>query len=385
MADNRVGQELIVRGGAGVFFDTSDQQALNAFHGAGFYSSQVFSGVSLPVTADQLNVSTVITPPFTNTVVFAFPHHLQLPYSLQWNLGIERALGKYQSLTISYVGASGRRLLREQRTDVRAVNPAFGDVSYFPGGRGSNYGALQIKFQRTFFQGIEALASYTWAHSLDDGATSPQFPLRYGSSDLDVRHNLEAGFTWKLPSREGTRLSRIFVGAWNVDGRMIARTAFPVDLAGNFFFDTVTGTPYYSGVDLVPNRQLYYHSSAVGGGRGFNGGPTNNRPLFLPAFVLPEGGQPGNAPRNLVRGFDLIQANLGAERTFHVHDRLSLEVGGEMFNVLNHPNFGYIDPYLTDSVFGQSIRMLNQSFGPTGALYQEGGPRSGQFHVRFTF
>jgi hypothetical protein len=304
---------------------------------------------------------------------------------VQWNLGIETALGKYQSLTVSYLGANGRRLMREQRRDVRFLNPDFGDVSYFPGGVTSNYEALQIKFQRTFFKGVEALASYTYAHSLDYGATSPQFPLRYGNSDLDVRHNLEGGFSWALPGREATLLSKIFVGRWNVDGRLIARTAFPVDLAGNYFFDTVTGTPYYSGVDLVPNRQLYYRSPEVAGGRGFNGGPASNRTLFLPAIVLPQDEQPGNAPRNLLRGFDLAQANLGAKRIFHVHDRLRLEVGGEMFNVLNHPNFGYIDPYLTDSVFGQATRLLNQSFGSTGALYQEGSPRSGQFHVRFVF
>jgi hypothetical protein len=87
----------------------------------------------------------------------------------------------------------------------------------------------------------------------------------------------------------------------------------------------------------------------------------------------------------LVRGFDLVQANLGAKRDFHVYERLHLQVGIEMFNVLNHPNLGYIDPYLTDSVFGVAIRMLNQSFGNTGALYQEGGSRALQFHARVSF
>ena len=86
-----------------------------------------------------------------------------------------------------------------------------------------------------------------------------------------------------------------------------------------------------------------------------------------------------------MRGFDLVQGNLGMNRSLKVYERLHVEIAGETFNVLNHPNFGYIDPYLTDSVFGQSIRMLDQSFGSTGALYQGGGPRSTQFHVRFVF
>ena len=385
IADNRTGRELVVRGGAGVFFDTLDQGALSAFHGAGFYSSRAYPDVPLPITPEHFDVPTVVQPPYLNTLVYAFPRHLQLPYSIQWNLGIEKSLGKYQSLTLSYVGASGHRLLREQRQDVRTVNPEFGDVAYFPGGLTSNYEAFQLKFQRTFWKGIEALGSYTWAHGLDYGSTSPQFPLRYASSDLDVRHNLEGGFSWALPRKDGHVMSKIFVGDWTVDGRAFARTAFPVDLAGNFFFDSVTGEPYYSGVDLIPNRPLYYHEPGLAGGRGFNGGPENNRPPLLPAFVLPSGSTAGDAPRNLVRGFGLLQANLGAHRAFHIHDQLHLEVGGEVFNVSNRPNFGYIDPYLTDSVFGQTTRMLNQSFGSTGALYQEGGPRSGQFHVRLVF
>jgi hypothetical protein len=383
VADNHSGRELVLRGGAGVFFDSADTTALNAFHGVGFYTSEAFSGVPLPITTQQLDVSKAIAPPYTNTLVYMFPRHLQEPYSLQWNLGVEKAIGKNQSLTVSYVGASGRRLLREQRRDIRSVNPMFGDVSYFPGGLTSNYQAMQAKFQRTLSKGIEGVLSYTWAHSFDYGSTSRQLPLRYGTSDLDVRNNLEGGFTWTLPTWGASLWSKILVGHWTFDGRLIARTAFPVDLAGNFFFDAVEGTPYYSGVDLIPNRPLYHHSSAVAGGRAFNGGLTSDRPT--PAFTLPSGLDPGNAPRNLVRGFDLVQTNLGAKRDFQVYERLHLEIGAEMFNVLNHPNLGYIDPYLTDSVFGVATRMLNQSFGNTGALYQQGGPRALQFHARVSF
>ena len=47
--------------------------------------------------------------------------------------------------------------------------------------------------------------------------------------------------------------------------------------------------------------------------------------------------------------------------------------------------FSGIDPYLTDSTFGQTTKMLNQSFGGTGSLYQQGGPRSTQFSIRLVF
>jgi hypothetical protein len=68
-----------------------------------------------------------------------------------------------------------------------------------------------------------------------------------------------------------------------------------------------------------------------------------------------------------------------------VYDRLAIQLRAETYNVLNHPNFGYIDPSLSDSLFGRSTKMLNQSFGPTGALYQQGGPRSIQFSFKMIF
>jgi hypothetical protein len=240
---------------------------------------------------------------------------------------------------------------------------------------------MQLKFQRSLVQGVQTLLSYTWAHALDYGSTDPVFPLIHGNSDLDVRHNLETAISWDFPRPAGNYLTRNLFGGWRIDGRVLARTGFPVDLGGNFFLDTITGNTYASGVDLIPNRPLYLHGSGFPGGRIFNGGVN----ALNSAFALPQGDAQGDAPRNLVRGFSALQGNAGVRRTFHLHDALNLQVGGEMFNVTNHPNFGYIDPYLPDLLFGQPTKLLNQSFGPTGSIYQQGGPRSMQISLRLTF
>jgi Carboxypeptidase regulatory-like domain/TonB dependent receptor/TonB-dependent Receptor Plug Domain len=376
------GRELILRAGGGVFFDTGNRPGLSAFNGIGFTTSTHTTDAPLPVTQAQLDFPTAVVPPYTNTNAFAFPSHLQLPYSLQWDIGLEKALNKNQSFTISYVGAEGRRLLQEQRRNINQSNPDFADVSYFPAGVTSSYQALQAKFQRSLSHGVEALASYTWAHSLDYGSTDPRFPLVYGNSDLDVRHNVEGAISWDLPSPAANNLiKRKLLGDWGVDGRLMARTGFPVNLSGNFSFDVVTGDTYYSRVNLIPNRPLYLYGSEYPGGRIFNGGPN----ALSPAFGLPDGTGQGDAPRNLLRGFDAVQANITIRRDIHFHDRWNMQFGAEIFNLANRPNFGYIDPYLSDLLFGQSTKMLNQSFGGTGALYQQGGPRSIQFSLKLTF
>jgi hypothetical protein len=184
-----------------------------------------------------------------------------------------------------------------------------------------------------------------------------------------------------MPKSTKNILLKYALGNWGMDGRLIARTAYPVSLLGNLFSDPITGARYYNGVDLIPNRPSYLYGSEYPGGRMINGGPNT----INSAFELPDGDTPGNAPRNLVRGFNAVQMNAAIRREMPIYDRLKVQFRAETFNILNHPNFGYIDPSLSDSLFGRSTKMLNQSFGPTGSLYQQGGPRSIQFSFKAIF
>jgi Carboxypeptidase regulatory-like domain/TonB dependent receptor/TonB-dependent Receptor Plug Domain len=379
---NEPGRELIIRAGGGVFFDTALQSTLGAFHGIGFTSYAHFLNAPVPATPSQINFLSTMEAPYTNQQVFSFSPHLQLPYSWQWNIGVEQALGKNQSLTLSYVGANGRRLLVEQQRNVSAQNSNFGNVSYFPSGLTSSFASLQTEFQRAMSAGIEVLASYTWAHSFDYGATDSFYPLVRGNSDLDVRQNLEAAISWTQASPRHPLLSmKTLYEGWGLDGRVIARTGFPVDLLGNFCFDPVTGRPYYSGVDLIPGRPLYVYGSQFPGGRMFNG----SQSAVNPALALPEAALPGDAPRNLLRGFPEVQGNLGVRQTYQLLDGLNMQLKIEGFNLFNHPSFGYVDPSFSDLLFGQSTKMLNQSFGNAGALYNQGGPRAFQVSIKATF
>jgi hypothetical protein len=246
----------------------------------------------------------------------------------------------------------------------------------------SSFESLQAKFQRSLSPGIEVLASYTWGHSSDYGSTDPAYPLIRGNSNLDVRQNLEAAASWgSAPAQHRFLSFRRILEGWEADGRLIARTAFPVDLLGNFFFDRITGRPYYSGVDLVPGIPLYLHEPQLPGGRMFNGGQN----YADPAFVLPVGAAQGNAPRNFIRGFPAVQGNFAVQQIVRLPERLNMQIKAETFNVFNHPNFGYIDPSLSDLLFGQSTKMLDQSFGNSGALYNQGGPRAIQLSLKLMF
>ena len=370
------GSETVVRAGGGVFFDTDNELATQGFvQGIGFNANSVFNNSPLPVTPAQLDFGPSVDPPYTDSIIFAFPPHLQLPYTLSWNVSLEQGIGDAQSLTLSYVGSNGRRLIQEQSRSIENFNPNFGTIYFVPTGVTSNYQSLQSEFKRNVAHGLQALVSYTWSHSIDFGSSASELPLTRGNSDFDVRHNLEAGMSWDLPTLKTSLVPGYLFNGWGLDARLICRTAFPVTLKGAPLLDASTGNSYYGNVNLVPGQPTYIYGSQYPGGRSID--PS--------AFSTPADNDPGDAPRNFVRSFGATQFNLAARRNIRLTDRLSLKFRAEAFNFLNHPNFGYVDPYLTDITFGQATQMLNQSLGTLAAQYQQGGPRSMQFALRLVF
>jgi hypothetical protein len=372
---NRAGWETIISTGGGVFYDSDNQAAINGFNGIGFSAFEVSFGTPLPVSQTALNFAPSTKPPFTNSSIFAFPEHLQLPYTLQWNVSLEQALHKSQTLTISYVGSNARRLVQLQQLDLAPVNPTFGTIFYIPSDVTSNYQALQVQFQRSVEHGLHLLAAYTWSHSLDFGSNASALPAVRGNSDFDVRNNATAGLSWDIPSVTSIKTASALVNHWGFDTRLTARSAFPITLQGNLLTDPATGSQYYGNLNLVAGQPLYLYGNQYPGGRAVN--PS--------AFSTPDGNNQGSAPRNFVRGFGEAQWNSAIRRTFPIYRETTLQFRAEAFNILNHPNFGYVDPILTDATFGQATKMLNSSLGTMAAQYQQGGSRSMQFSLRLSF
>jgi hypothetical protein len=374
-AHSQPGLETVVRAGGGVFFDTANEIAALGYSSFGFSAYQLYFGVPIPYTATELNVPISTAARYTTGTIIAFPSHLQLPYTLEWNTSIQQALGKNQALTISYVGSNGRRLLGVQELSLTSLNPNFGTVEYLANGITSNYQSLQLQFQRSIAHGLQALASYTWSHSIDFGSEATELPLQRGNSDFDVRNNFQAGVNWDLPTARSRELISDLVNGWGLDARLNGRTAFPITLGGNLTTDPTTGNQYDGGLNVVSGQPIYLYGPQYPGGKAINPG----------AFSLPPTGSAGDAPRNFVRGFGATQLNFAVRREFPIHKTVGLQFRAEAFNILNHPNFGYVDPQYTDATFGQATKMLNSSLGTTASQYQQGGPRSMQFALKVHF
>ncbi|MGA2050380.1 MAG: carboxypeptidase regulatory-like domain-containing protein [Terracidiphilus sp.] len=374
-AGDEPGHELILRGGLGVVLDTPNRAAAPAFTALGFTSTSVLQNASIPTTA-----AAPLSPdaPNAESLEYIFPQALRDPYSLQWNVSLERAAGKHESIVVSYVGAAGLDLLLPQRRQIVSPMTPLQEVVTFPSGFSSRFDSFQLVYRGQYRSRLAWTTSYVWGHTLDFGNPNPWAAPVRGSAETDVRHNLQAAFSWSLPEEEGSKLVHNALSGWGVDGRFFVRSAYPVDVLGNQFHDPVTGEQFYTGANLIPGKPLYLSNHSLPGGRMLNGGPN----IANGAFQIPAGNAEGDAPRNIARGFGAQQLSLSLRRDIHLYDRLFLQVRGDVFNVSNSPDFGYIVPNLNDQLFGQPTLSLNQSYGQSGSLYQPGGPRSLQWMFR---
>jgi len=278
--------ETVFRTGGGIFFGTDNELATSGYSGIGLAATRTFTKASIPVTSSQLDFSPTAAAPYTSGTVYAFPKHLQLPYTLGWNVSLEQGIGKAQSLTLSYVGSNGRRLVQRQQLYLKPFNPNFGYVYFIPNGVSSNYQALQAKFQRSIGIGLHALASYTWSHSLDFGSSDYSLPLTRGNSDFDVRNVFSGGVGWDIPVlRSQNRVARNLLNGWGIDGRLLARGSYPITINGQSLTNPATGSTYYGNANLVSGQPIYLYGSQYPGGRIVN----------KAAFSLPAANTQGNA------------------------------------------------------------------------------------------
>jgi hypothetical protein len=399
----RQGWGAVLRGGFGVFYDLGSGSLGGVSSYFPYLSLKFSSDVSFPLSPQNAAPPALSDSPPVNDLFVAEPN-LKLPRTYEWNTALEQSFGSNQTLSLTYIGAVGRDLLRN--TNLVSPNSNFGFVGVTSNSATSDYQAMQLKFERRLSKGLQALASYTWSHSIDIASTdafanylntpsavaNPN--IDRGNSDFDIRNALTAGVTYILPAPASDKVARAALGGWSVDGFIFARTAPPVNVIGGLVFQD--GIALYPRPDVVTGVPLVLYGGQHPGGRIINNTPgavAGGCPDGLASvgpFCPPPTGQQGNFGRNVLRAFGASQADIAFQRQFALTERVNLRFRGEFFNIFNHPNFGPPDNNITDALFGQSTQTLasalaggdNAGFNP---LYQIGGPRSIQLALKLQF
>jgi hypothetical protein len=353
-------RNLVLRGGFGLFYDLGFTSSLDLLNGAPHNRWAVVLGDPRQTTLTGVQL------------LYGFAEQLRLPYTLHWNLTVERGLAYRMVLSAGYVGSAGRRLLRRESGPTTS---ALRLILATNSGK-SDYHGLQLQLRRNVTRGLRGFVGYTWGHAIDNGswdsATYRVFPAvsgvqDRGPSNFDVRHTLRVGATADLPHR------------WQLSGVVRARTAFPIDIANtrNFFglaFDN-------SRPDVSPGQPVWIYDAAVPGRRRIN--PR--------AFLTPAAGTQGTLGRNALRGNGLAQLDLGLQRRFVLPNESSLRLRIEAFNLTNSPIFADPVRYLNHPLFGQSTSLADLMLGSGSPLsgltpaFQPAGARTVQLSVGFSF
>ncbi len=384
---DKPGRETVLRGGFGVFYDLGSSQALNGFNTFPF-SSSVLSDIGAPFPLPQPlplpTFSTVRLPLPPGTLVYASDPDLKLPYTLQYNVGVERSLGKNQAISVSYVGSKAQNLLTNLNLNPRInnvfANPNFGSISYTTNGPTSDYDSLQAQFTRRLTRGLQALVNYTWSHAIDDASDEFSGDFARGNASFDVRHNFSAAVTYEIPTFTENRFARAVLGGFALDSTIYLQSGQPIDfIAGSF--TTEDGRTISVRPDYVAGQPYWIEQAGVPGGRRINPAAFVQPPFAGGVFT-----RQGTLGRNVVTAPPIYQVNVALRREFKLTERVRFQVRAESFNLFNRPQFSNYETSLTaPELFGIPTQTLNTSLGGINALYQLGGPRSFQFSGKLLF
>ncbi|MES1258423.1 MAG: carboxypeptidase regulatory-like domain-containing protein [Acidobacteriota bacterium] len=359
----------VLRPGGGVFYDPfqTDQyrKAILQNGSPAFFSitrtpaqdfapafPAVFSGVPSGFLLPTQDITTV-SPDFATL------------YSLNANVSVSRDLGAGAGIAATYLYTRGNRLpvwsninliptgatLADGRPvfGTGRVNPAFNNILSAQSVGQSNYNGLNLRFDKRFSHGLDAFATWTWSHSLDDAPEQNNIDSAAaflsditnrrrdrGNSLTDRRHAFNANAVWTSSSSLSSKPLRYLLG-----NNRIA-----------LLFNAQSGENFNMG----SNRILNGDSSAA---------TAYQRPLFI--------------GRNTLLAPATYELDVRYSRIFPIGERWKPEFFFESTNILNHTNVTGINSTATVDASGAILTPPSQAW--TSALDQ----RLIQFGLKLAF
>ncbi len=324
-------------------------------------------------------------------------------YVSQWGLSVQQAFPHDLVGTLSYVGSKGTYELItsyvnliDPATGLRPF-PAFGQVRWRGNSNSSSYDGFVASLQRSFTRGLLISANYAYTHQIDQDAPgggdsdNPQNPAcmacERASGDFDARHVVNANAVYELPFGPGKAfLSRpgvvsSILGRWSVTDIVAARTGTPLNITYSRSSSSIaTGYTTNARPNLVPGVSL-----APPGGKWIRGTVMNwINPAAFTAVTDPD--SYGDTPRNIARGPDLWQTDLGLSKRIPLTERAQIQFRCETFNLFNRAQYSlpleeiWLPP-TGPSPASVEPQVSTSSTTPIGT----GTPREIQFALRIEF
>ncbi len=373
-------ERMVLRSGFGVYYDNLNLNELQFTRLIPPYYGQ-FS-LNPPPTA-PLPVDTLF-PDLNNIPQFPAPFSLdpsnRTPYTLQWNVNVQRSLGRDYLVEAAYTASRSRNLSKRYNINQadfgttpinsRLPFPQFQPAMLYSAAIGTaEFKGLSLRFEKRYSAGLFFLANYQLSENRDNGsgeveandtAFRTNFAADEGLSRYHQRHRGAFSFGYELPFGEGRRFLSsggpvaYALGGWQVQGVVRAGSGFPFTLSGTNVCQCGSFVPQR--VNYAPGRE---------GDRGVLDKPTAAQWYDKTAYVLPASGFQGTAGRNTMIGPGSKQVDFSVSKRFPV-GAARLEFRAEIFNLFNTTNFGQPDGNIsnvTAGVISNADDARNMQFG----------------------
>jgi hypothetical protein len=304
-------------------------------------------------------------------------------FTQQGNLFVEYLLGPRSSINVGYVGSNSTDVINtidanqplpgtgpantwlptQQRRPLYRYNP---DITFLittiSRGFHSNYSALQTTFKQRLWQGVDFTANYTLSSAMSNArgffgsggvaqGTSTSTPVNsrdleanYGPAYFDARHIASLAGGWELPfgrqrqiGNNWNRALDAVAGGWSLSYALTAHTGYPITV-----LDSSNPSLQASRSTERPNR--------IGSGQVDN--PTLERWIDRSAFVSAPLGSFGNSGIGILRAPGYWNLDLSIGKRVATAGTQSVLFRGELFNALNHVNFGPPQANIQSTAFG---------------------------------
>jgi hypothetical protein len=305
------------------------------------------------------------------------------PYTLQYNLTVQRELPGAVVLEVAYVGNRGRQLSRGgeggfslnqvdpqylslgnqlnqlvpnpffgqpgvggilanpqvSRAQLLRPYPQFGAIyPIFSQGATSDYNSLQVSFSKRYSWGIQFDGNYVWSKTLDTGTSYQDSYNVLGSrsvSSVDTPHRLVFSGLFEIPfgrgRRFGTDMSRVLdviAGGWQVNTFWTLQSGAPLGIgatnSAGLFTEAIrantNGQKAKRDVDARDRLDLWFDRTVFSQPAPFTLG--NLSPLIAD-----------------LRNHHVNNVDLSVFKQFTVTERIRLQFRAEAFNAFNRVRF----------------------------------------------
>ena len=396
--------KLVARGGYGIFFGGFENSVVETYidFPFQFFLSYPYLVPNQPITFSNGSIATLetgltgipLTPAAVEPGGVSFTgedYHMPTPYTQGYNLTLQYALSRNDTVQVGYVGNTVHHLgsYVNPNSPREMLPPGLNVTDYIPYpdftpyitytrfGANSHYSSLQANYERRVGHGLNVLANFTWASCLTNAADVlnqtalagyrapflPGFGMRkdFGRCDFDINKVVHFSGIYELPFGHDRRFLKsgkvvnAILGGWDT----------------NWVYTLQDGQPGTVPCSIPTTTGFGCNALKVRGVGLYTGAHTVKHWMNPAAFATPPVatsiGQSDYSPLgggpSQYRGPGFNHLDFSLFKQLQLTERFRMEFRSEIFNLANHPNFSI--PGFSENGFPASPGALNYN-NPAG-------------------